>query len=119
MTHEDLQAILGAMLQSGEGVSDCLFLNGKPPLVERYGKLHELPMEGPDTTLQSAHLDAMANLLLDDSTRLRADLTDTGSCDTSYALPGIARFRSTSTGRAATPASSCASSNPRCPRSSR
>ncbi len=93
MTHEDLQAILGAMLQSGEGVSDCLFLNGKPPLVERYGKLHELPMEGPDTTLQPAHLDAMANLLLDDSTRLRADLTDTGSCDTSYALPGIARFR--------------------------
>jgi twitching motility protein PilT len=93
MTHEDLQAILGAMLQSGEGVSDCLFLNGKPPLVERYGKLHELPMEGPDTTLKSAHLDAMANLLLDDSTRLRADLTDTGSCDTSYALPGVARFR--------------------------
>ena len=35
----------------------------------------------------------MANLLLDDSPRLRSDLTETGSCDTSYALPGVARFR--------------------------
>ncbi len=93
MTHEELQAILSAMMQSGAGVSDCLFLHGKPPLVERYGTLQELPMEGPDATLQSAHLDAMANLLLDDSPRLRSDLTETGSCDTSYALPGVARFR--------------------------
>ena len=46
MTNEDLQALLTAMLQSGEGVSDCLFINGKPPLVERYGKLHELPHGG-------------------------------------------------------------------------
>ena len=93
MTHEELQAILSAMLQSGEGVSDCLFLHGKPPLVERYGTLQELPMEGPDATLQSKHLDAMADLLLDDSPRLRSELTETGSCDTSYALPGVARFR--------------------------
>jgi hypothetical protein len=28
MTHDDLQALLTAMLESGEGVSDCLFING-------------------------------------------------------------------------------------------
>jgi twitching motility protein PilT len=93
MTHDDLQALLTAMLESGEGVSDCLFINGKPPLVEHYGKLHALPMEEPGATLQSAHLDAMAALLIADSERLQTDLATTGSCDTSYALPGVARFR--------------------------
>ena len=93
MTHEDLQALLTAMLESGEGVSDCLFINGKPPLVEHYGKLHALPMEEPGATLQPAHIDAMATLLIADSERLRADLATSGSCDTSYAIPGLARFR--------------------------
>jgi twitching motility protein PilT len=93
MTSEDLQALLTAMLQSGEGVSDCLFVTGKPPLVERYGKLHELPMEEPGASLQPAHIDAIAALLIAGSERLQADLQATGSCDTSYSLPGVARFR--------------------------
>ena len=93
MTNEDLQALLTAMLQSGEGVSDCLFINGKPPLVERYGKLHELPLEEPDTTLQPIHIDAMASLLIAGGKRLESDLATTGSCDTSYALGDLARFR--------------------------
>jgi len=94
MTHDDLQALLTAMLQAGDGVSDCLFLPGKPPLVECHGRLHDLPMEEPDTALQAAHIEAMAKLLLDGNDRLRNDLETLGSCDTSYALPGIARFRS-------------------------
>jgi len=93
MTNEDLQALLTVMLQSGEGVSDCLFINGKPPLVERYGKLHELPLEEPDTTLQPNHIDAMASLLIAGGKRLESDLATTGSCDTSYALGDLARFR--------------------------
>ena len=93
MTNEDLQALLTVMLQSGEGVSDCLFINGKPPLVERYGKLHELPLEEPDTTLQPIHIDAMASLLIAGGKRLESDLATTGSCDTSYALGDLARFR--------------------------
>ena len=64
MTIKDLEALLTAMLQSGDGVSDCLFVNGKPPLIERYGKLHELPMEESDAVLQPAHIDAMAALLM-------------------------------------------------------
>jgi twitching motility protein PilT len=91
MTNEQLQSILTAMLQSGEDISDCLFLNGKPPLVECYGKLKELPMD--PAVLEPAHIDAISNLLIGESERLRNDLDTTGSCDTSYALPGIARFR--------------------------
>jgi twitching motility protein PilT len=93
MTNEDLQSLLTVMLQSGEGVSDCLFINGKPPLVERYGTLHELPLEEPDTTLQPIHIDAMASLLIAGGKRLESDLATTGSCDTSYALGDLARFR--------------------------
>ncbi|HEY3661801.1 MAG TPA: PilT/PilU family type 4a pilus ATPase [Chthoniobacterales bacterium] len=93
MTNEDLQALLTAMLESGDGVSDCLFINGKPPLVERYGKLHELPMEEPGATLHPTHIDAIAVLLMADSERLKADLQSTGSCDTSYSLGSLARFR--------------------------
>ena len=81
------------MLQSGEGVSDCLFLAGKPPLVERYGKLHELPMEEAGATLQPGHIDAMAALLMDGNERLRSDMATSGSCDTSYSLGDQARFR--------------------------
>ncbi|MEO5717713.1 MAG: PilT/PilU family type 4a pilus ATPase [Chthoniobacterales bacterium] len=93
MTTEDLQALLTAMLESGEGVSDCLFINGKPPLVERYGKLHELPMEEPGATLQPAHIDSIATLLMTGSERLQSDLQTTGSCDTSYSFGDLARFR--------------------------
>jgi twitching motility protein PilT len=93
MTNEELQGLLTAMLESGEGVSDCLFINGKPPLVERYGRLHELPMEEAGATLHPIHINAMADLLIGDGDRLRSDLTATGSCDTSYSLGHIARFR--------------------------
>jgi len=93
MTTEDLQALLTAMLESGDGVSDCLFINGKPPLIERYGKLHELPMEEPGATLQPAHIDAIVALLMAGSERLQSDLQTSGSCDTSYSLGDLARFR--------------------------
>jgi twitching motility protein PilT len=93
MTNEELQTLLTAMLESGEGVSDCLFINGKPPLIERYGRLYELPMEQPGATLQPAHIDAMVALLMAGNERLRSDLATTGSCDTSYSLGAVARFR--------------------------
>ncbi len=93
MTSADFQNLLLAMLQSGEGVSDFLFLVGKPPMIERYGKLYELPMDAGSPTLQPAHTEAISALLINGSERLQQDLTATGSCDTSYALEGQARFR--------------------------
>ena len=93
MTTPEFQTLLTAMLESGEGVSDCLFLVGKPPLIERYGTLHELPMDAASATLQPGHTQAIADLLIDGSARLRDDLTESGSCDTSYAIENLARFR--------------------------
>ncbi len=93
MTNEELQKLLTAMLQSGDGVSDCLFLVGRPPLIERYGRLHALPMAEADAALQPGHVDAMAELLIAGKERLRTELTESGSCDTSFAIPEVARFR--------------------------
>ncbi len=93
MTTSQFQILLNAMLQSGEGVSDCLFLVGKPPLIERYGKLYELPMDTASATLLPGHTDAIATLLMNGGERLQSDLAATGSCDTSYALENVARFR--------------------------
>ena len=74
MTSADLQNLLLAMLQSGEGVSDFLFLVGKPPLIERYGKLYELPMDEASPTLQAPHTEAISTLLINGSERLQKDL---------------------------------------------
>ena len=93
MTNKELQTLLSAMLQSGEGVSDLLFLVGKPPLIERYGSLHELPMEEADASLQPEHVDAITELLIAGKDRLRTELAESGSCDTSFAIPEVARFR--------------------------
>jgi twitching motility protein PilT len=93
MTNDDLQSLLAAMLQSGDGVSDCLFLPGKPPLIERYGRLQEMAMEEPGAVLEPAHIEAIAKLLMNGNERLRTDFEQSGSCDTSYAVPGVGRFR--------------------------
>ncbi len=93
MTIAEFQTLLTAMLESGEGVSDLLFLVGKPPLIERYGVLYELPLDAASPALQPAHTEAIAALLLEGNPRLQSDLAETGSCDTSHVLEGQARFR--------------------------
>ena len=93
MTNEDFQSLLQTMLASGEGVSDCLFVVGKPPLIESHGQLRELPTVEGKATLQPAQTQAIADLLMNRSPRLLSDLAESGSCDTSYAIEGVARFR--------------------------
>ena len=94
MTKDDLDAIFNAMLDSvPEGASDLLFVTGKPPQIEHHGKLQALPMDGPESVLQPAHLDSMADLLINGAARLLSDFEQLGSCDSSYALGERARFR--------------------------
>ncbi len=45
MNRDIIDALLTGMLQTGDGVSDLLFLAGKPPLVERHGRLHDFPID--------------------------------------------------------------------------
>jgi twitching motility protein PilT len=87
---EQLDALLSAMLNSAEGISDLLFIAGKPPQTEVHGRLKPFEAEPP---LDSASIEGLARTIIAGNQRLVQDLADNGSCDCSYSLPGSARFR--------------------------
>jgi twitching motility protein PilT len=85
-------ALLNAMLSAAEKISDLIFSPGRPPQVQVYGQL--IPVQIP----------GLASLTPDDTRRLAVDLIgdnkqaittlrEHGSCDISYGLTGVARFR--------------------------
>ena len=84
--------LLAGMLRASEKVSDLIFSPGRPPQVEVHGQL--LAVEIAGSSILSA----------DDTRRIAADLIgankqaintlrEQGSCDVSYGLAGMARFR--------------------------
>ena len=86
------EVLLAAMLRASEQVSDLIFSPGRPPQIEVLGQLLAVKIPG------------LATMSADDTRRLAADLIgsnkqaitllrEQGSCDTSYGLPGLARFR--------------------------
>ena len=85
-------SILAAMLSVSKQVSDLIFSPGRPPQVELNGqltpvKIQGFPMLTPDHTARIA-----GDLIGKNKTaveKLRAD----GSCDISYSLRGLSRFR--------------------------
>jgi twitching motility protein PilT len=93
MNRKIVDALLTGMLASGEGVSDLLFVSGKPPLVEMHGKLQEFPIDTPESVLNSELIEKIAHVVIDGNQRLTNDLANNGSCDCSYGIEGLARFR--------------------------
>jgi len=85
--------VIRQMLAAGEGVSDLLFVVGRPPQVEMHGKLMGVAVPSFSPTLLPPHVEAIAGKLMAGNERLIADLKNTGSCDTSYPVPDLARFR--------------------------
>ncbi len=84
--------LLAGMLRASDRISDLIFSPGRPPQVEIHGQLTPVLIPGSET------------LTADDTRRIAADLIGTnkqaintlreqGSCDVSYGLPGMARFR--------------------------
>jgi len=87
-----LPALLHAMLEASPEVSDLIFSPGRPPQVEARGQL--IPVEAPGLELLSAdETRRIASELLGSNQNAVAALREHGSCDVSYGLPGIARFR--------------------------
>jgi twitching motility protein PilT len=85
-------ALLGAMLRAAEKISDLIFSPGRPPQVQVYGQLISVQVPGlamltPDDTRH------IAADLIGDNKQAVATLREHGSCDISYGLPGVARFR--------------------------
>jgi twitching motility protein PilT len=90
---EELDRLLAAMIQSAEGISDLLFVAGKPPQVEVHGRLKPFALEPPESVLTSARIEGLAGAIINKNPRLVQDLTDRGSCDCSYSLQNFCRFR--------------------------
>lgn len=85
-------ALISAMLESGAGISDLIFSPGRPPQVERHGKLAsvaipDIPILRPEDTARVAH-----DLIAGKEQVLRT-LQEQGACDLSYSLPEQSRFR--------------------------
>jgi twitching motility protein PilT len=80
------------MLGSRHGISDLVFSPGRPPQVEEHGHLvsivvPELPQLRPEDTAR------IAQDLIGQSEVFQRTLAEQGSCDLSYSIPEVARFR--------------------------
>ncbi len=85
-------ALIGAMLDSGKGISDLVFSPGRAPQVEKQGHLTPvvvpgLPLLRPEDTARIA-----GELIRGNETALKT-LKDQGACDLSYSLKDRGRFR--------------------------
>ena len=81
------------MISSSAGVSDLLFAVGKPPIVEEHGILEEFPIDTPTGVLEAEQINQIADHIMGNDERVKADLLQSGSCDCSYALADLARLR--------------------------
>lgn len=93
MRKQEIDHILGRMLDSGDGVSDLNITVGKPLQVESDGQLVGLEIEPPVEKLTPFQSEIFALNLINQDRRLTETLLTHGSCDSSYELPGKARFR--------------------------
>jgi len=88
----DTPALLGAMLRAADNISDLVFSPGRPPQVQVHGQLILVQAAGL-TALTSDDTRSIAADLIGENKQAVATLREHGSCDISYGLPGVARFR--------------------------
>ena len=81
------------MLDSYDNVSDLNITVGKPFQVETAGELAAVDMEPRFDEITPFQAEIFALNLLNQNRRLTENLLLEGSCDSSYELPGKARFR--------------------------
>jgi twitching motility protein PilT len=90
---QEIDHILGRMLDAHREVSDLNFTVGKPMQVESAGELVPVEVRGHIKPLTPFQTEVITLNLINQDRRLTESLLTSGSCDLSYALPGKARFR--------------------------
>jgi twitching motility protein PilT len=93
MRKQEVDYIMGKMLDAFKNVSDLNVTVGKSFQVESSGQLSEVDLDPPFTRLTPFQTEIFALNLLNSDRRLTERLLAEGSCDASYELPGKARFR--------------------------
>ncbi|MBV8052831.1 MAG: Flp pilus assembly complex ATPase component TadA [Acidobacteriaceae bacterium] len=88
----DTNALLAAMLRVHDQVSDLIFSPGRIPQVQIHGEL--IAIQGSAVrALTADDTRHIASDLIGDNKHAISTLREQGSCDVSYGLPGVARFR--------------------------
>lgn len=85
-------ALLLAMLKVSSKVSDLIMSPGSAPVVEVSGKLHPVNIPGM-ATLTPEDTRRIAGELIGNNKQATESLEAKGSCDLSYRVPGLCRFR--------------------------
>jgi len=93
MQKQEIDHILGKMLESHGNVSDLNLTPGNPLQVESSGELTPVKMDPEFTVLTPFQTETFALNLIHQDRRLTERLLREGSCDLSYALGDKARFR--------------------------
>jgi twitching motility protein PilT len=94
MRQPELDAVLGAMLDTHPGISDLVFSVNRPLQVESFGELKEAVISTPSIRkLTRYQTEQLALTILGNQRHLLRDLAMRGACDCSYSLQDRARFR--------------------------
>ena len=93
MRKQQIDHILGDMLESYDDVSDLNITVDKPFQVESSGQLKPVSLKPPVDQLTPFQSEIFALNLINNDRRLTKTLLTEGSCDLSYQLAGKARFR--------------------------
>ncbi len=93
MRKSEIDDLLFAMLDSHDNVSDLNVTVDRPLQVESSGELVAVPVDPPIESLTPFQTEIFALNLINSDRRLTEMLIKAGSCDSSYYLPGKARFR--------------------------
>jgi twitching motility protein PilT len=93
MRKPEIDDLLAAMLESHDNVSDLNVTVDRPLQVESAGELVAVPVDPPIENLTPFQTEIFALNIINSDRRLTEHLVQMGSCDTSYFLPGRARFR--------------------------
>jgi twitching motility protein PilT len=93
MRRQEIDFMLGKLIDTGENISDVNITVGRPFQVEISGQLTEVEIDPPIGKLTPFQTEIIALNLINQDRRLTELLLEKGSCDCSYELPGKARFR--------------------------
>src|SRR4051812_75305 len=93
MRRNEVDYLLGTLLDFNKDVSDIVLTVDRPPQVEVAGQLLAVPTQPPLNNLSAYQTEMIALNLIAGSQRLVDDLLRSGSCDSSYTLGERARFR--------------------------
>jgi twitching motility protein PilT len=93
MRKSEIDDLLTAMMESHDNVSDLNITVDRPLQVEAAGELVPVPLDPAIENLTPFQTEIFALNLMNNDRRLTEHLLRQGSCDSSYFLPGKARFR--------------------------